>query len=680
MTKTGPRYTITAAIDYSNGEPHLGHAYEKVAADAFARYHAMLGDEVHFVMGTDEHSVNVERAAKAQGETPKAYADRMARVFEETWETLRVGYSVFRQTSDPRHVRAVQHFVQTLYDRGHVYQGVYRGLYCPSCEAFYTDKDIEEGLCPVHKRPVQELEEANYFFRLSAFRDELLAHFRAHPDFCEPASRRHEMMNVLEGGLDDLSISRSGVSWGVPLPWDPEHSVYVWFDALLTYISALGYPDDPSFAERWPADLHLIGKDITRFHCLVWPAMLMAADLPLPHHVFAHGFINLNGERLSKTTGNVVDPVAFARLYGNDATRYYLLAETPFGQDGNLAPAPFVKRVNSDLANDMGNLLHRSLTMIDRFAAGIVPEPPSEALFPSVLRPVWESSLSAYHQAWEDLHPQEAAEALLTIVRRANKYIDEAAPWRLATDPAQADLLRRVLHDLAETLRVLAIAYRPFLLDAPGQIGQQLGIGQAAIEEAGPDDLHFGTRLVGTHVERGNPLFPRLDAKEVLKTRAGFGAAAEEAAATALQADSAAGDHPTPAATASTPGTGTGAPAPKPVAIPEGPPAEISIEEVHRLDLRVATIRSAAPVEGADRLLRLEIDLGTEERTIVSGIAEHYRPEELVGKQIIVVANLKPAKIRGVRSNGMLLAASSSEEGLSLLTPDRSIAPGARAK
>lgn len=667
------RFTITAAIDYSNGDPHLGHAYEKVAADAFVRYHRLLGQDTHFVMGTDEHSVNVERAARAQGETPKAYADRMAKVFEDTWKTLRVDYSVFRQTSDPHHVHAVQHFVQTLYDRGHVYQGVYRGLYCPSCEAFYTEKDVEQGLCPVHHRAVQELEEPNYFFRLSAFRDRLLAHFEAHPDFCQPISRRNEMMNVLTEGLEDLSISRAGVRWGVPLPWDPTHAVYVWFDALLTYISALGYPDDPAFAERWPADLHLIGKDITRFHALVWPAMLMAADLPLPGHIFAHGFINLNGERLSKTTGNVVDPIAFAGLYGNDAMRYYLLAETPFGQDGNLAPGPFVKRVNSDLANDMGNLLHRSLTMIERFADGIVPEPPDREDVPSVLAPTWQESLRAYHRAWEQLAPNDAAEALLTTVKRANKYIDEAAPWKLATDPTQAGVLARVLGDLAETLRVLAIAYRPFLLDAPGKIGEQLGIGAGAIETANAEDLAFGSRLAGTRVKRGDPLFPRLDAKEVLRTRAGFGQAAEEAAKATATA-------PPPQTPNAGKAEATGAmPTAAKATVVEGPPGEISIEDVHRLDLRVATIRSAVPVEGADRLLRLEIDLGTEQRTIVSGIAEHYRPEELSGKQIIVVANLKPAKIRGVRSNGMLLAAS-NEEGLSLLTPDRSIQAGSRAK
>ncbi len=674
MAASESRFTLTAAIDYSNGEPHLGHAYEKVAADAFARYHRFLGEEIHFVMGTDEHSVNVERAAQARGEAPKAYADRMAQVFEDTWQTLRVGYTVFRQTSDPRHVRSVQHFVKVLYDRGFVYQGVYRGLYCPSCEAFYTEKDLERGECPVHRRLVQELEEPNYFFRLSAFRDQLLEHFTTHPDFCQPESRRNEMLNVLQGGLEDLSISRAGVSWGIPLPWDPDHTVYVWFDALLTYVSALGYPDDPAFPDRWPADLHLIGKDITRFHCLVWPAMLMAAGLPLPRRVFAHGFINLNGERLSKTTGNVVDPIAFARLYGNDAMRYYLLTETPFGQDGNLAPAPFVKRMNSDLANDLGNLLNRSLTMIERFSDGTVPTPPDRAQVPSVLQPVWEASLSAYHRAWEDLRPNEAAEALLVTVRRANKYIDEAAPWRLAKSPDQADPLRRVLHDLAETLRVLAIAYRPFLLDAPGEIGEQLGIGARAVEEARPDDLSFGTRLAGVRVKRGEPLFPRLDAKEVLRTRAGFGQAAEEAAAAssatpaASQTRRAQVDEAAPSGLATASGSTSSA-----------EPGEISIEDVHRLDLRVATIRSALPVEGADRLLRLEIDLGTEERTIVSGIAQHYRQEELVGKQIIVVANLKPASIRGVRSNGMLLAAS-NEAGLSLLTLDRPMAPGSRAK
>ncbi len=663
-------FSLTVAIDYPNGEPHLGHAYEKVTADAVARYHRLMGRDVSYVMGNDEHSLNVAKAAREAGEDPKAYADRMAVRFRATWDLLGVDYTVFRQTSDPRHARAVQDLVQRIYDNGHIYPGLYSGWYCVSCEAFYTAKDVPERLCPVHNRPVEWLEEKNYFFRLSAFTDALRGHYAEHPDFVRPASRRNEMESVLREGLEDISVSRAGAAWGVPIPWDPEHIVYVWFDALITYISALGYPDrDGDFARFWPADVHFIGKDITRFHCLIWPAMLMAAGLDLPRAVFGHGFINANGERLSKTTGNVIEPEAFTRLYGLDATRYYLLAETPFGQDGNLAPAPFVKRVNSDLANDLGNLLNRTLGMIERFAGGEVPAPPPEADVPSVLRPVWEEAAKRYHEAFGQLRPDLAADALLGVARRANKYIDEVAPWRLARQEDGGPALARALCDLAECLRLLAVAYRPFLVQAAPAMGEQLGLGSDAVAQAGRADLAFqAERVARVRVRPGAPLFPRLDADEVITTAKGFGEAAERAARAAR--DAAAGsDGPLPAAV------------PTQSATPGAPePAEVAIEDVHRLDLRIATILAAERVAGTDRLLRLSVDAGEPEpRTIVSGIADAYQPEALVGRQIVLVANLKAAKIRGIVSNGMLLAAR-DESGLSLLTPDRPAAPGSRAK
>ena len=662
-------FSLTVAIDYPNGEPHLGHAYEKVTADAVARYHRLMGRQVSYVMGNDEHSLNVAKAARDAGETPKAYADRMAERFRATWDLLGVDYTVFRQTSDPRHARAVQDLVQRIYDNGYIYPGVYSGWYCVSCEAFYTEKDVAERLCPVHNRPVEWLEEKNYFFRLSAFADALKRHYAEHPEFIRPASRRNEMENVLAQGLEDVSVSRAGAAWGVAVPWDPAHIVYVWFDALITYISALGYPDrDGDFARFWPVDVHFIGKDITRFHCLIWPAMLMAAGLELPRTVFGHGFINANGERLSKTTGNVIEPQAFTRLYGLDATRYYLLAETPFGQDGNLAPAPFVKRINSDLANDLGNLLNRTLGMIGRFARGEVPAPPPQGQVPSVLRPVWEEAARHYHAAFLDLRPDLAADALLGVVRRANKYIDEAAPWRLARAPEEGPTLARVLHDLAECLRLLAIAYRPFLVEAAPRIGAQLGIGAEAVTAAGAADLLFrDDRMGGVRTLPGEPLFPRLDAEAVVATAKGFGAAAERAAAQASGAVAAIA-----VATAAAPLATTA----------EAPAARdaVAIEDVHRLDLRVATVLRAERVAGTDRLLRLEIDAGDPEpRTIVSGIAEAYAPEALAGRQIIVVANLKAAKIRGIVSNGMLLAARDSA-GLSLLGPDRETTAGSPAK
>lgn len=673
-----PTFSLTVAIDYPNGEPHLGHAYEKVAADAVGRYHRLMGRAVSYVMGNDEHSLNVAKAAREAGEEPQAYADRMAAAFRATWDGLGIDYTVFRQTSDPRHARAVQELVQRIYDNGYIYPGAYSGWYCVSCEAFYTEKDVPERRCPVHDRPVEWLEEKNYFFRLSAFTEPLRRHYADHPGFVRPPSRRNEMENVLADGLEDISVSRAGAAWGVPVPWDPEHIVYVWFDALITYISALGYPDrEGDFARFWPADVHFIGKDITRFHCLVWPAMLMAAGLELPRTVFGHGFINANGERLSKTTGNVVDPAKFTRIYGLDATRYYLLAETPFGQDGNLSPAPFVKRVNSDLANDLGNLLHRTLGMIARFADGVVPAPPSAAIVPSVLAPVWEEAALRYHSAFVDLRPDLAADALLGVVRRANKYIDDSAPWRLARDPDGADALARVLHDLAECLRLLAVAYRPFLIEAPARMAAQLGLAPTAVTAAAAADLAFAEdRVAGARPAPGEPLFPRLDPDEVLATAHGFGAAAERAAreraSGALVAAKAAAAPAQQNASAAAPAGAESA--------PEASAPEVSVEDVHRLDLRVATILTADRVAGTDRLLRLEVDAGeVTPRTIVSGIAEDYAPESLIGRQIILVANLKAAKIRGIVSNGMLLAAR-DVGGLSLLAPDRRAVPGSRAR
>jgi methionyl-tRNA synthetase len=353
-------FYVTVAIDYPNGEPHVGHAYEKVAADALVRYARLRGRPAYYLMGNDEHSQNVVKAARDQGLDPETYCVRMAQLFRSAWDSLGIRYDQFMRTGDPRHATAVRTLVQRLYDRGHVYRGTYSGWYCVSCEAFITEKEVEGGLCPVHKRPVERVEEHNWFFRLSAFRDAVLRHVTEHPDFVQPDPRRNEVLNVLREGLEDISISRARTEWGVPLPWDSGQVVYVWFDALITYLSGAGFGwDEERFGRVWPADVHLIGKDITRFHCVIWPAMLLAAGLPLPRTVYGHGFLNVRGEKLSKTTGNIVDPVRFRARYGTDATRWYLLAETPFGQDGNFAPETFVKRYNSDLANDLGNLLSR---------------------------------------------------------------------------------------------------------------------------------------------------------------------------------------------------------------------------------------------------------------------------------------------------------------------------------
>jgi methionyl-tRNA synthetase len=628
-----PVFSLTVAIDYSNGDPHIGHAYEKVAADAVARYRRLRGDEVAYVMGTDEHSLNVARAAREQGLPPQAYCDKMAAVFRGTWDAMGISYTSFFQTSDPRHVRAVQDLVTRIRDAGHVYKGVYRGWYCASCEAFYTEKDLVDGSCPVHKRPAELIEEENYFFRLSAFRDRLLAHIEAHPEFVRPDSRRHEIVNVLREGLEDVSISRGNIDWGVPLPWDPSQVVYVWFDALITYISAIGYGWDPgSFARFWPADVHFIGKDITRFHCIIWPAMLLAAGLPLPRTVFGHGFLNVNGEKLSKTTGNIIDPLAFQKRYGRDATRYYLLAETPFGQDGNIAPGSFVKRYNSDLANDLGNLLSRTTALVERHFQGRVPAAGEDDGLASMAA----DSVATAAEAMDDLRIHDALSALWRLVDRANKYVDETAPWR--ADVAQARRAQ-ILYNLCEVLRILGVALQPFLLDAPAEIWRQLGCG--AVANSRWEDTRWGGLEPGTQILRGAPLFQRLDADEVIRKAEGF----------------------------------------KVPTTQEEPRSQtISIDEFRKIDLRLAEVLAAEKVKGADRLLKLRLRVGETEREIVSGIAEHYQPEALVGKRIVIVANLEPATIRGVRSEGMLLAASTADGRLALVVPEQPLPSGIPVK
>lgn len=638
------KFSLTAAIDYCNGTPHVGHAYEKIAGDAVARFQRLLGREPYYVMGNDEHSVNVYRQAQREGLSPQAYVDRMAGIFRDAWDRLAVSYSIFMQTSEPRHQKAVQTLVQTLYDRGHVYAGTYRGWYCASCEAFYTEKDVPSHVCPIHGRPVEYLEEPNYFFRLSRFRDEILRHIEAHPEFLQPEGARAEILAVLREGLQDVSISRSRTEWGVPLPWDPGHVVYVWFDALITYLTGMGYGwDEDRFARLWPADLHLIGKDISRFHAVIWPAMLLGAGLPLPRRIFVHGFITIRGEKLSKTTGNIIDPVPFAQRYGLDATRYYLLAEAPFGQDLNISPESFVKRVNGDLANDLGNLLHRTLAMVEQFSGGEVPAP-REA--DPTLRAVAEEVLPRARRAYEELRFHEALDAVMQLVRRANKYIDEVAPWRLARGgPEERARLEAALYNLAETLRIAAIALSPVLVQAPASIFAQLGLSPADLAAARWEDTAFGGYPAPRRVQRGDPLFPRLDAQAVISRPEGFGSLAEEEKKEA------------PAAAA-----------------PET--KLVDREEFGRLDLRVVDVVHAERVPGADRLLRLTVRLGEEERQVVAGLAAHYRPEDLVGMQAVLVANLRPARIRGVTSQGMLLAAVAADGTVRLVTPHERVPSG----
>ena len=639
-------FYLTVAIDYSNASPHLGHAYEKVAADAIVRFKKLCGVQAWYTMGTDEHSLNVAKKARSLGLAPKEYCDRMAGEFRRTWESLGIDYSAFKQTSSEEHHRAVQKLITKIYENGHVYRGTYKGWYCVSCEAFYTEKDLVEGKCPVHKRDAEFIEEENYFFRLSSFQQALLDHIESHPEYILPEARRNEILNVLRGGLEDISISRSKVDWGIPLPWDENQVVYVWFDALITYLTGIGYAtDDQLFSRYWPADLHLIGKDITRFHCIIWPAMLMAAGLPLPKTVFGHGFLNLRGEKFSKTTGNIIEPAGFAAEYGVDQTRHFLLSEMPFGQDGNFTLEAFIKRVNSDLANDLGNLLSRTTAMIERFCQGEIPSCPAGAS-DGELRRVAEQLRSEVPPLMDAYRLNEAISVIWRLVRRANKYIDEMAPWELAKDEGKRQRLQAVLFDLAETLRILAIWISPFQVRAPEEIWRQLGLDRD-IRSARLEDTAWGGLPAGIRIRRGKPLYPRLEVP------------ADEAQAQPTSA-TAPSRQQTEAHTMETMDT-------------------IDISDFQKLDLRIAQIVSAERLQGADRLLRLNVDLGGEERQVVAGIAQSYAPEDLVGKQVVLLANLKPAKIRGVESQGMILAASDGER-LSLVSPLTSMPAGSRVK
>ncbi|HPP37120.1 MAG TPA: methionine--tRNA ligase [Thermosynergistes sp.] len=635
------RFFITTPIYYVNDVPHIGHAYTTVAADVMARYHRMKGEDVLFSTGTDEHGQKIQRAAANKGMTSKELADKTVENFKALWQKLNISNDDFIRTTEERHHKTVQTIFGLLREKGDIYKGTYEGWYCVPCETYVPESQMGEGrTCPSCGRQLEMMSEESYFFRMSSYQGPLLKYYEEHPDAILPESRYNEIVSFIRGGLKDQSVSRTTISWGIPVPGDEKHVIYVWFDALINYLTVCGYPDDERWRLYWPEVRHLVGKDIARFHCVIWPAMLLAAGLTPPKQVFAHGWWTVEGEKMSKSLGNVVDPFEMVDLYGVDPFRYFLLREVPFGLDGDFSELAMVSRINSDLANDLGNLLSRTLQMVIQFKGGKVPCPGETGGLESDIASMAERSFEAVDVAMRRFAYDEALKTIWAFIGRANKYIDETEPWRLGRE-GKEERLDTVLFTLCESLRLISLLIAPFIPDAAERLWNQLGLSSSP-QSLGYASFRWGNFPPGTAVKRGSSLFPRIDIKRWEERKR------ERDLKKGRPVDP--GEHE----------------------------EEISIDEFKKVELRVARILSAAPVAGTDKLYKIEVDLGYEKRTIVSGIREHYSPEELVGKVIIVVCNLKPAKLRGIESKGMLLAAEGHDGGLALLTVDRDIPLGSR--
>lgn len=643
------KFYITTPIYYPSDNLHIGHAYSTVVTDVLARYHRLRGDDTYFLTGTDEHGQKIQRRAEAVGKSPQEFVDEIVAGIKDLWALLHISYDDFIRTSEERHEKRVQAIFNRLYEQGDIYKSEYEGWYCTPCETFWMERQLTDGKCPDCGREVETVREESYFFKLSKYADRLLKHIEENPDFIQPISRKNEMINnFLKPGLEDLCVSRTTFSWGINVSFDPKHVIYVWLDALSNYITALGYPEDSTLMERyWPADVHIMAKEIVRFHTIIWPIMLMALDLPLPKKVFGHGWLILEGGKMSKSKGNVVDPRVLVGKYGLDAIRYYLLREVPFGQDGVYSEEALVLRTNTDLANDLGNLLHRSLSMIEKFNQGIVPAP---TVFEEIDREIIgmaENCGEAVIRHMDQLEINDAVMVIMELVGRANKYIDEVAPWAL-NKAGNRERLETVLYVMAEVLRVTAALLRPYLIDTPQRIWEQLGLNGRIEDGVWEEAIRWGGLPAGVTVKKGEPIFPRIEMEK------------EE------PVSEAASPAPEPARTDGKTEQPSFAP-------------EITIDDFARIDLRVARVLAAERIENSDKLLKLQIRVGSEERQLVAGIAQHYKPEDLVGTEIVVVANLKPAKLRGVLSQGMLLAASDGEK-LALLRPEIEVLDGAKVR
>ncbi len=652
-------FYITTPIYYPSDKLHIGHTYTTVAADAISRYKRMNGYDTFFLTGTDEHGQKIERRAAERGVTPKEYVDEIVSWIKVLWKEMEISYDDFVRTTEERHHKVVESILKTVYDKGDIYKSEYEGWYCTPCETFWTERQLEEGnCCPDCGRSTEKMKEESYFFKMSKYQDQWLKFIEENPGFIQPASRRNEMINFVKQGLEDLCISRSSLKWGIPLPIDKDHVIYVWFDALSNYLTGIKYLENKEFFNKyWPADLHLVGKEIMRFHTIQWPIMLMSAGLPLPKKVFGHGWLVLDGGKMSKSKGNVIDPLNLKREFGLDALRYYLLREMSFGSDGNYSTEALINRINWDLANDLGNLLNRTIAMVKKYFGGVVPEAGPGTDFDADLEATAAQSIKNMEKSMDEYQMNVALEELWILIRRTNKYIDETQPWILAKDEEKKPVLGTVLYHLCESLRMVAVALKPFLVETPLKMGEQLGI-LAEIEAAQWEDTKWGLLKSGTELKSDvQPIFPRIDMKEYFEKK---GVATEEPAKT------------------------------KKTAKPEQQKQKeedkdkkecITFDEFQKLDLRVAKVIEAESVKGSNKLLKVQVEIGEEKRQLVAGIGKHYKPEELVGKKVVMVYNMKPAKIFGVESNGMILAASTDDDSiLSVINPEKELPTGSKVK